>query len=610
MAKQTVNIGTTANDRTGDSLRTAFTKINANFTELYTQLGLDELPLNLGAFEFTGSTITTTDSSAIVIDQATTVTSDLTVGGDILPNTANGGDLGSLAKPWRSLYVSSSTVYFDGVPVSLDENNNLLVNDVPISQTIIYADIPDAPAAFSGSYADLTNKPTIPADTGDLTNNAGFITATSELVNGEATVSLNSNGELTLPTGISNTGRIINDDAISFKVDNSYWVLSPDGTLTLPIGGTVSGNDDVNITVNNQDSSNYTWNFGNTGTTTFPVGVSIDNQNGDPFVIIRGDEGKAVSLLAQGNTSGGASILWQTDNEFSANTGAASVGVSNFNLGNGTSQVQAAIRVTSYDPAGTANRTKTWTFDEDGSLTIPGDIQSENDVNITVNNQDSSNYTWNFGNTGGLTLPSGTVSIGNPDGVGPEFIVAAADTQTGMLVSGSGLASISWVDTYPTPTSASQLAIDSYGVRLAASADVNNLNSWLFGTDASLTLPGVVKHSTIEKTGGAGSETSTALDLTKSVQVLVSADADDDSWSLADGVEGQIMYFVPKGAGLNNHYINIANVRYFSEGGYTVGPKSWIPFQIDDNLRAEDWRSLAVAVFTDGAWNTDTSWFD
>ena len=110
--------------------------------------------------------------------------------------------------------------------------------------------------------------------------------------------------------------------------------------------------------------------------------------------------------------------------------------------------------------------------------------------------------------------------------------------------------------------------------------------------------------------GGAGSETSTALDLTKSVQVLVSADADDDSWSLADGVEGQIMYFVPKGAGLNNHYINIANVRYFSEGGYTVGPKSWIPFQIDDNLRAEDWRSLAVAVFTDGAWNTDTSWFD
>lgn len=35
MAKQIINVGTTANDRTGDPLRTAFTKTNANFTELY-----------------------------------------------------------------------------------------------------------------------------------------------------------------------------------------------------------------------------------------------------------------------------------------------------------------------------------------------------------------------------------------------------------------------------------------------------------------------------------------------------------------------------------------------------------------------------------------------
>lgn len=36
-----------------------------------------------------------------------------------------------------------------------------------------------ADVATSGSYADLTNKPTIPADTGDLTNNAGFITSSA-----------------------------------------------------------------------------------------------------------------------------------------------------------------------------------------------------------------------------------------------------------------------------------------------------------------------------------------------------------------------------------------------------------------------------------------------
>jgi chromosome segregation ATPase len=35
MAKQTINIGTNPNDNTGDPLRTAFNKVNANFTEVY-----------------------------------------------------------------------------------------------------------------------------------------------------------------------------------------------------------------------------------------------------------------------------------------------------------------------------------------------------------------------------------------------------------------------------------------------------------------------------------------------------------------------------------------------------------------------------------------------
>jgi hypothetical protein len=35
MAQQTINIGTSANDGTGDPLRTAFDKANDNFTELY-----------------------------------------------------------------------------------------------------------------------------------------------------------------------------------------------------------------------------------------------------------------------------------------------------------------------------------------------------------------------------------------------------------------------------------------------------------------------------------------------------------------------------------------------------------------------------------------------
>ena len=83
MTKQTINVGTTANDKQGDSLRAAFQKVNANFTELYTALGLDSGGLNLGAFEFTGSVITTTDSSAITIDQSLSVTGNLSINGEL-----------------------------------------------------------------------------------------------------------------------------------------------------------------------------------------------------------------------------------------------------------------------------------------------------------------------------------------------------------------------------------------------------------------------------------------------------------------------------------------------------------------------------------------------
>ncbi len=48
MAQQTIGIGTVANDGTGDPLRTAFTKANANFTELYAGL--------VGLLDFKGAT--------------------------------------------------------------------------------------------------------------------------------------------------------------------------------------------------------------------------------------------------------------------------------------------------------------------------------------------------------------------------------------------------------------------------------------------------------------------------------------------------------------------------------------------------------------------------
>ena len=41
MAKQSINIGSSANDGTGDQLRTAFDKVNDNFDEVYAAITVD-----------------------------------------------------------------------------------------------------------------------------------------------------------------------------------------------------------------------------------------------------------------------------------------------------------------------------------------------------------------------------------------------------------------------------------------------------------------------------------------------------------------------------------------------------------------------------------------
>lgn len=75
MAQQTINIGTTANDGTGDPLRTAFDKVNDNFTELYTDDAGDVNSVN-------GAT------GVVVLD-----TDDISEGSSNLYNATHTGDV-------------------------------------------------------------------------------------------------------------------------------------------------------------------------------------------------------------------------------------------------------------------------------------------------------------------------------------------------------------------------------------------------------------------------------------------------------------------------------------------------------------------------------------
>lgn len=54
MTQQTINIGTAANDGTGDPLRTAFTKVNENFGDLYDGKADKASPVFTGVVHVTG----------------------------------------------------------------------------------------------------------------------------------------------------------------------------------------------------------------------------------------------------------------------------------------------------------------------------------------------------------------------------------------------------------------------------------------------------------------------------------------------------------------------------------------------------------------------------
>tara|TARA_R110000772_G_scaffold111680_6_gene215768 strand:+ start:4306 stop:5193 length:888 start_codon:yes stop_codon:yes gene_type:complete len=102
MAKQTVNVGSTANDGTGDKLRDAFVKVNANFTELYTDDAGDVNSVTAG----TGISVNQTTGAVVVTnsdpDQTVSLTGvDIAVSGtypsftltNSAPNANHTGDV-------------------------------------------------------------------------------------------------------------------------------------------------------------------------------------------------------------------------------------------------------------------------------------------------------------------------------------------------------------------------------------------------------------------------------------------------------------------------------------------------------------------------------------
>jgi hypothetical protein len=152
MARQNINIGTTANDGSGDSLRVSFNKVNQNFIEVYSSIGsafsgnyndlANKPTLFSGSYSdltnkptlFSGSysdlTNKPTNISSFTNDSGYITSS---ISDDFIPTADNEYDLGSPTNQWRSLYVSANTIFIGGTPLSVDENGTLLVDGSPVA---------------------------------------------------------------------------------------------------------------------------------------------------------------------------------------------------------------------------------------------------------------------------------------------------------------------------------------------------------------------------------------------------------------------------------------------------------------------------------------------
>jgi len=182
MAKQTLNIGSSANDGTGDSLRDGAIKLNSVIDELYTNLGNDtNLQINVGTpstdqiLKWNGAQFAEGDFSKF--------TGDIDVNGNKLISASNGditlqpngtGDI----KLWAG-GTGSALTYIDGADGKLKYTNSFATTgDLPDSGThdgmfaLVVADN-TARVATSGGWKKIIGEDHSLGDLGDVDMTVG-----------------------------------------------------------------------------------------------------------------------------------------------------------------------------------------------------------------------------------------------------------------------------------------------------------------------------------------------------------------------------------------------------------------------------------------------------
>ena len=205
MAYQSIGRGTSANDGTGDDLRTGAGKVNANFVELYTYLGTgsalsaDPVVTLAGTQTLTNKTITGTFTGNITgnADTATALATARTIAGQSFDGTAN-------------ITIASSDLS-DGASIVTETSTDTLTNKTLTAPSI------------NGVVGGTTTSMTITALTTE-----GISNATGQL---EITA---ANQVVEIQGGGANSGET---NAHGKKIIAQPHSAAVTNTLTLPAGG-------------------------------------------------------------------------------------------------------------------------------------------------------------------------------------------------------------------------------------------------------------------------------------------------------------------------------------------------------------------------------------
>ena len=263
MARQTINIGTNANDGTGDPLRTAFDKINDNFLELY---GADgdantlQGNLDINGFNIISATsnqnirIIPNGTGTVELEKSTNITGALTVSttAAITGNATVGGTLGvtglSTLASFKGATGTTVTAILDEDTLSSNSDTALATQQsikAYVDSQVTAQDL-DFQGDTGGALAvDLDSQTfTIAGGTGIDTAGSGQ-TLTVNIDSSVVTLTgsqVLTGKTLTTPTinGATMTGSVTIDNLIFNDTDittssNANLVLNPGGTGTIEL---------------------------------------------------------------------------------------------------------------------------------------------------------------------------------------------------------------------------------------------------------------------------------------------------------------------------------------------------------------------------------------